>query len=91
MVNIITSYKPRVLFLFFINNYYNYFLQGSDVSVFGGGALSPKLSTQSEPRLEEDPVKQKITERILSLLLRVSFYFNCVCNFWPGSEAIFYM
>ncbi len=48
------------------------FLQASDVSGFGGGGVSPKVSTQSEPRLEQDPVKQKITERILSLLLRVS-------------------
>ena len=48
-------------------------VQASDVSVLAGGS-SPKVSTHSAHlyTLDEDPIKIRIIERILSLLLRVS-------------------
>ncbi len=54
---------------------YNYEcpIQGSDVSGLAGGSASPRVSIDSMPNLEDDPMKQKVTERILSLLLRVGF------------------
>ncbi len=43
------------------------------MSVLAGGSATPRVSVNSIASLENDPMKQKVTERILSLLLRVSF------------------